>query len=146
MAAGYVNKITSAIETNVNILVQKEVDAILLKCGLLSKLSYIQKFTTGENVSEAGSLSEAEETSPSVLSECLRTFFELVTANQGFLPEYEQLQLPRLRSDARTRVARALADGYELIHKAVIDPNNNYPDPRSMVRHSPDQIRTILEI
>ncbi|KAG6519402.1 hypothetical protein ZIOFF_022895 [Zingiber officinale] len=146
VAAGYVNKITSAIETNVSILVQKEVDAILLKCGLLSKLSYIQKFTTGENVSEAGSLSEVEETSPSVLSECLRTFFELVTANQGFLPEYEQLQFPRLRSDARTRVARALADGYELIYKAVIDPNNSYPDPRSMVRHSPDQIRTILEI
>jgi len=62
------------------------------------------------------------------------------------LPEFEQLQVPRLRSDACYGLARALAESYELIYSAVMDPNNSYPDPRSLVKHSPEQIRTILEI
>ncbi|WOK99928.1 conserved oligomeric Golgi complex subunit 6 [Canna indica] len=146
VAGNYLNKLTSAIDTNISNLVRKEVDAILMRCGLLSKLSYIQKSISGDDGSEPGPLAEAEEMSPVVLSECLRTFFELATGNEGLLPEFEQLQLPSLRSDARIRVARALADGYELLYQAVVDPKNNYPDPRSLMRHSPDQIRTILEI
>ncbi|CAL9106719.1 unnamed protein product [Musa textilis] len=145
VAANYVDKITSDIDMNVSILVQMEVDAILMRCGLLSKISYIQN-TTSEVDSEPGPLAQAPEMSPLVLSESLRTFFGLVTGTEGLLPEFEQLQLPRLRSDASIRVARALADGYELLYKAVVDPKNKYPDPRSLVRHSPDQIKTILEI
>ncbi|THU42904.1 hypothetical protein C4D60_Mb00t00200 [Musa balbisiana] len=145
VAANYVDKITSDIDTNVSILVQMEVDAILTRCGLLSKISYIQN-STREVDSEPGPLAQAPEMSPLVLSESLRTFFGLVTGTEGLLPEFEQLQLPRLRSDASIRVARALADGYELLYKAVVDPKNKYPDPRSLVRHSPDQIKTILEI
>ncbi|XP_009413198.2 conserved oligomeric Golgi complex subunit 6 [Musa acuminata AAA Group] len=145
VAANYVDKITSDIDTNVSILVQMEVDAILTRCGLLSKISYIQN-STSEVDSEPGPLAQAPEMSPLVLSESLRTFFGLVTGTEGLLPEFEQLQLPRLRSDASIRVARALADGYELLYKTVVDPKNKYPDPRSLVRHSPDQIKTILEI
>lgn len=145
VAANYVDKITSDIDTNVSILVQMEVDAILTRCGLLSKISYIQN-STSEVDSEPGPLAQAPEMSPLVLSESLRTFFGLVTGTEGLLPEFEQLQLPRLRSDASIRVARALADGYELLYKAVVDPKNKYPDPRSLVRHSPDQMKTILEI
>uniref|UniRef100_A0A804UKA8 Uncharacterized protein n=1 Tax=Zea mays TaxID=4577 RepID=A0A804UKA8_MAIZE len=44
-------------------------------------------------------------------------------------------RVPRLRSNACYGLARALAESY-----------NNYPDPRSLVKHSPEQIRTILEI
>ncbi|KAJ8468136.1 hypothetical protein OPV22_030688 [Ensete ventricosum] len=146
VAANYVDKITSDIDMNVSILVQMEVDAILTRCGLLSKISYIQKNSTSEVDSEPGPLAQAPEMSPPVLSESLRTFFGLVTGTEGLLPEFEQLQLPRLCSDASIRVARALADGYELLYKAVVDPKNKYPDPRSLVRHSPDQIKTILEI
>ncbi|CAL9155520.1 unnamed protein product [Musa hybrid cultivar] len=145
VAANYVDKITSDIDANVSILVQMEVDAILTRCGLLSKISYIQN-STSEVDTEPGPLAQAPEMSPLVLSESLRTFFGLVTGTEGLLPEFEQLQLPRLRSDASIRVARALADGYELLYKAVVDPKNKYPDPRSLVRHSPDQIKTILEI
>ncbi|KAG0467182.1 hypothetical protein HPP92_018762 [Vanilla planifolia] len=83
---------------------------------------------------------------PRVLSDCLRSFFGLVTGTDGSLPEFEQLQVPRLRSDACRRLARALAEAYEVIYAAVMDPENCYSDPKSLVRHSPDQIRTILEI
>ncbi|XP_028550779.1 conserved oligomeric Golgi complex subunit 6-like [Dendrobium catenatum] len=135
------------IETHLQTLVENEVDSILRRCGLLSKINYIQKISSSNDHNiEAGPLAETEEMSPQVLSDCLRAFFGLVTGTEGALPEYEQLQVPRLRSDARVRVAGALAAAYQVIYGAVADPKNGYSDPKSLVRHSPDQIRTMLEI
>ncbi|ONK78592.1 uncharacterized protein A4U43_C02F20430 [Asparagus officinalis] len=141
VTAKYVNNLSSIIETHTNILVEKEVDAILLRCGLLSKISYVQTLND-----EHGPLAEVEDMSPQVISECLRTFFGLVTGNEGSLPEFEQLQVPKLRDEACARVSRALSGAYELLYGVITDPQNLYPDPKSLVRHSPDQIRTILEI
>ncbi|XP_020693435.2 conserved oligomeric Golgi complex subunit 6 [Dendrobium catenatum] len=146
VASKYIGNLLSMIETHLQTLVENEVDSILRRCGLLSKINYIQKISSNDHNIEAGPLAETEEMSPQVLSDCLRAFFGLVTGTEGALPEYEQLQVPRLRSDACVRVARALAAAYQVIYGAVADPKNGYSDPKSLVRHSPDQIRTMLEI
>lgn len=91
-------------------------------------------------------LSGRQETSPAVLSECLKAFFGLVLGSEGTLPEFEQIQVPKLRSEACVRVAKTLAEDYEVIYRAVTDQQNGYPDPKSLARHPPDQIRTILGI
>lgn len=149
VAASYVSNLCSAIEKHISILVDDEVDAILRRCGLLNKMMYIQDSADSAVSStndEPRPLAEIEEMSPQVLSECLTAFFGLVTGSEGSLPEFELLQVPRLRLDACSRVARALAGTYDLIYQAVSDPKNHYPDPRSLVKHSPDHIRTMLEI
>lgn len=145
VAANYVNNLSSLINTHVNILAEKEVEAILRRCGMLDKMSYIQKNEESHDERHVP-FAEVEDMSPQVLSECLRTFFGLVTGNEGSLPEFEQLQVPRLRSDACLLVARALSGAYESLYGVINDPVNCYPDPKSLGRHSPDQIRTILEI
>nr|CAB3496607.1 unnamed protein product [Digitaria exilis] len=143
VATSYVNNLRSMIEVHIRALVDKEVDSILRKCGLSSKMAYIKDY--GNNDDDKP-LADVVETSPQMLLECLKTFYGIVTGTEGSLPEFEQLQVPRLRSDACYGLARTLAETYELIYKAVMDPKNNYPDPRSLVKHSPEQIRTILEI
>lgn len=146
VASNYVASLLSIIETHLQTLAEKEVDAILRSCDLSSKIDYIQSLSANDPNPEARPLSEVEDMSPEVLSDCLRAFFGLVTGTDASLPEYEQLQVPRLRSDACVRVAEALAAAYEVVYRAVTDPKNGYPDPKSLVKHSPDQIRTILEI
>jgi hypothetical protein len=146
VATSYVNNLRSMIGTHVRALVDKEADSILTKCGLSSKMSYIKDYSSTESKDDARPLADVVETSPQMLLECLKAFYGLVTGTEGSLPEFEQLQVPRLRSDACYGLARALAEAYELIYKAVMDPKNCYPDPRSLVKHSPEQIRTILEI
>ncbi|XP_058074073.1 conserved oligomeric Golgi complex subunit 6 [Magnolia sinica] len=146
VAAKYVSNLGSMIEMHVNILVEKEVDSILRRCGLSSKMPYIHKSMNKEQADDIGPLSEVEDMSPPLLSECLRTFFGLVSGSEGSLPEFEQMQDPRLCSKTLICLARSLAEAYELVYKAIIDPKNRYPDPRSLVRHPPDQIRTILGI
>ncbi|GAB4825277.1 hypothetical protein Ancab_008150 [Ancistrocladus abbreviatus] len=71
-------------------------------------------------------LAEMEETSPASMS--------------------ESLKVPKLRSEAVAQVSKSLAEAYDLVYNAIMNPENHYPDPKSLARHPPDQIRTILGI
>jgi hypothetical protein len=57
--------------------------------------------------------------------------------------------VPRLRADATARVARSLAEAYEIVHAAVADPVNGYvgqPGAEQALLHSPEHVRTILGV
>ncbi|XP_057964103.1 conserved oligomeric Golgi complex subunit 6 [Malania oleifera] len=148
VATEYVKNLGAIINNHIRVLVEKEVDSILRRCGLLHKMTHFRNSFD----SEAGDailgppLAEIEETSPVSLSECLKAFFGLVLGSENSLPEFELMQVPRLRAEASIQVARLLAESYELIYKAILDPKNGYPDPKILARHPPDQIRTILGI
>ncbi|KAI8530811.1 hypothetical protein RHMOL_Rhmol11G0088400 [Rhododendron molle] len=143
VASEYVKKLGTMIDNHMNGLVDKEVDAILRRCDLLNKMP---RFLNSLNGQEKIPLAETEDMSPSALSECLKAFFGLILGSESSLPEFEQIQVPQLRSETCTQVAKSLAEAYELIYKAIMDPENRYPDPKSLARHPPDQIRTILGI
>ncbi|XP_059457372.1 conserved oligomeric Golgi complex subunit 6 isoform X2 [Corylus avellana] len=148
VAAEYVKNLGVMIDNHLHVLVEKEVDAILRRCGLSQKMHHFHSSLNKEagNAVIGGPLADLEDTSPSFLSECLKTFFGLILGSESSLPEFEQMQVPKLRSEACIQVARSLAEAYELIYKAIMDPENGYPDPKSLARHPPDQIRTILGI
>ncbi|KAM7474187.1 hypothetical protein LguiB_021430 [Lonicera macranthoides] len=145
VASVYVKKLGSMIDTHLHALVEKEVDAILQRCGLLNKMPHFrQKPSDGSAVGPP--LAEIEETSPAALAECLKSLFGFILGSETSLPEFEQMQVPKLRSEACVKVARLLAEAYELIYEKIMDPANRYPDPKALARHPPDQIRTILGI
>lgn len=56
--------------------------------------------------------------------------------------------MPRIRADAVARVARSLAEAYELVYSCVEDPNNGYLEQggAGAIKHSPAQVRTILGV
>ncbi|KAL0302517.1 UNVERIFIED_CONTAM: Conserved oligomeric Golgi complex subunit [Sesamum angustifolium] len=149
VASEYVKKLGSMIESHIHGLVKKEVDAVLQKCGLSNKMSHFfdsqNDVVAGESVSKPP-LAEREDMAPAALSECLKAFFGLILGSENSLPEFEQMQVPSLRSEACIQLARSLAQAYEVIYKGIMDPKNGYLDPRSLARHPPDQIRTILGI
>ncbi|KAJ9707137.1 hypothetical protein PVL29_002226 [Vitis rotundifolia] len=144
IASEYVKKLGAMIDNHMNILVEKEVDAILRRCGLSTKMPHFRN-SFNKAVVEAP-LAEIEDTSPASLSECLKAFFGLILRSESSLPEFEQMQVPKLRADACLQVAKLLAEAYQLIYSAIMDPKNGYPDPKSLARHPPHQIQTILGI
>lgn len=141
VASEYVKKLGTIIDNHMHSLVEKEVTAILTRCGLSNKMPLF-----ADSPGSASALADMEETSPASLSECLKAFFGLVLGSDSSLPEFEQMQLPGLRSEACVQVARSLAESYDVIYNAILDPKNRYADPKSLARHPPDQIRTILGI
>lgn len=144
VAAEYVKNLGMMIDRHMQALVENEVDAILRRCGLSQKIPYFRKSLNKETGNTP--LVEIEDTSPASLSECLKAFFGLVLGSESSLPEFEQMQVPKLRSEACIQVARSLAEAYDLTYQAIMDPKNGYSDPKSLARHPPDQIRTILGI
>lgn len=148
VASEYVKKLGSMIENHIHGLVDKEVDSILQKCGLSNKMSHFHESLNDiadESVSRPP-LADMEDMAPAALSECLKAFFGLILGSETSLPEFDQMQVPSLRSEACSQLSRSLAEAYEVIYKGIMDPKNGYPDPRSLARHPPDQIRTILGI
>lgn len=149
VAADYVRRLGKMINNHLHVLVDKEVDAILNRCGLSQKMTHFHNSIhnkQGDKEMVGVPLAEMEDTSPVNLSECLKALFGLILGSESSLPEFEQMLVPQLRSEACVGVARSLAEAYELIYNAIMDPMNEYPDPRSLARHPPDQIRTILGI
>lgn len=149
VASEYVKKLGAMIDAHMHGLVEKEVDAILRRCGLSNKMSYFRDSANKDESSDTSAgqpLAETDDTAPANLSDCLKSFFGIVLGSESSLPEFEQMQVPGLRSEACSKVAKSLAEAYELIYKAIMDPRNHYPDPKSLARHPPDQIRTILGI
>ncbi|KAK1371745.1 Conserved oligomeric Golgi complex subunit 6 [Heracleum sosnowskyi] len=142
VASKYAMKLGEMIDNHLRDLVGKEVDAILSRCGLSEKMLRIRNSFKSESLP----LAETEETSPAYVSESLKAFFGLVLGSETSLPEFEQMQVPKLRSEACAQLSRLLAEAYELIYEAIMDPKNRYPEPKSLARHPPDQIRTILGI
>ncbi|KAL2613897.1 hypothetical protein R1flu_025589 [Riccia fluitans] len=154
VARSCVRSLGSAIESHIAGLVDEDVAVILERCGLQKKVSYIKERTSKgeivpkeEDVDDERPMAEVEELSPSAVADSLRQFLGLLAGSDGGpLPEFEQMQVPRLRSEAANQVARALADAYETVYLAVSDPSNCYPEPKVMLRHTPEQIRTILGV
>jgi conserved oligomeric Golgi complex subunit 6 len=147
VAAEYVKRLGTMIENQLRVLVEKEADAILSRCNLSEKMPHFHNSIHKDGDNEVGTpLAELEDTSPAVLSESLKALFGLILGSESSMPEFEQIQVPRLRSEASIGVARSLGEAYELIYKAIMEPKNGYPDPRALARHPPNQIRTILGI
>ncbi|KAM3322594.1 conserved oligomeric Golgi complex subunit 6 [Capsicum chacoense] len=149
VADGYVKKLGVMIDNHINALVEKEVEAILRRCGLVNKMSHFRKsleINESDYSITRTPLAEQEDTSPVAVAESLKSLFGLILGSETAIPEFEQMQVPRLRSETSVQVARSLAEAYELIYRAIMDPENGYPDPKSLARHPPDQIRTILGI
>nr|XP_011459070.1 PREDICTED: conserved oligomeric Golgi complex subunit 6 [Fragaria vesca subsp. vesca] len=144
VAAEYVKSLGAMIDRHIHGLVANEVDAILKRCGLSNKMSHFRDSANKESGNTP--LVEIEDTSPAALSESLKAFFGLVLGSDSSLPEFEQMQVPKLRAEACIQVAKALAEIYDLTYEAIMDPKNGYSDPKSLARHPPDQIRTILGI
>lgn len=152
----YLDSLGRKIENYLSSLVNEEVVAVLERCKLHKKVVCIrersQRHYESEIVSkedepdEVKSLALTEEMSPPSFAESLRLFLGLVTGREGVVPEFEQLQAPVLRSEASNGVAKALSEAYELVYKTLLEPSSGYQEPRSMLRHTPDQIRTILGI
>ncbi|PKI57248.1 hypothetical protein CRG98_022345, partial [Punica granatum] len=132
VASEYAKNIETMINNHMRILVDKEVDAILRRCGLSDKMPLFYRAL--EKESNTGSvaggtqggtqLAESEETSPAALSECLKALFGLILGSESSLPEFEQMQVPKLRSEACIQVAKSLAEAYEVIYNVIMDPSN----------------------
>ncbi|KAH7314891.1 hypothetical protein KP509_21G025900 [Ceratopteris richardii] len=152
----YISSLRLKIEGYLSVLVDEESTAVLERCKLQKRIVYIQervqKYRKSEIVAKEDEVDEekplalVEDMAPSVVGDSIKMFVSMVIGNEGIVPEFQEIKNPYLRSEASTRIAKSLAQAYETVYIAVMDPMNGYSDPKSMLRHTPEQIKTILGI
>lgn len=152
----YIDSLRTKIQAYLSALVDEEVVAILEQCKLQKKVSYIHERLQRHRKSEIvvkedevdveNPLAQLEDMGPAEFVDSIRTFVNLVIGSVGVVPEFQQVQNPQVRSEASTGVAKSLSEAYEAVYTALMEPSNGYPDPKSMLRHTPEQIKTILGI
>ena len=52
----------------------------------------------------------------------------------------------RLRAEASSRVAVALAKAYDILYSAVHNPVNGYSEPGDIAYQTPDRIKLLLNV
>eukprot|EP01025_Chloroclados_australasicus_P062035 TRINITY_DN8145_c0_g3_i1.p1 TRINITY_DN8145_c0_g3~~TRINITY_DN8145_c0_g3_i1.p1 ORF type:complete len:639 (-),score=78.14 TRINITY_DN8145_c0_g3_i1:421-2337(-) len=131
-----------SIQAYVGQLVNGEVYKITKQCGLGEVVERMREF-----LRNASNRKMAEETQlrQEVVADVARQFFALVSS-PDVLPEFPQLQVPRVRSEASSMVSTRLASMYDELYGALEDPSNGYAGGAAVAKHSPENVRTILGV
>ena len=144
-ALSYASMLYDLISSHVTAMVQLEVTDLLARCLLASKLQAIAAAATATAAGESSApLSHLPEMSPAAVSESLRLLFALLAGMEGHMPEFAEVAVPKVRRQACEMVAVAVWEAYAALHGAVMDAKNGYADPQTMLRHSPEDMKTIL--
>ncbi|EFJ50082.1 component of oligomeric golgi complex 6 [Volvox carteri f. nagariensis] len=144
-ASARARQVLDSIEAHTAALVGSEVGRLLARCGMAED-GEEDGFASS---AAGGSGSPASDPALSLprLAEALRSFFVLVSSPDA-LPEFNAIQVPRLRADAVSRVCRSLLESYEVVYNTIEDPRSGYLEQggASVVKHTPAQVRTILGV
>ena len=62
------------------------------------------------------------------------------------VPQSERILSLRLRQQVNFHVAEAVCSAYECLWAAIHDPTNGYTNPASMVPHSVDSVKKLLQL
>jgi len=57
----------------------------------------------------------------------------------------DRLLSSRLKSYTKNRIASEICQAYKILYQAIMDPLNGYENPREIVYHDPDQVKTLLD-
>ncbi|GIL61283.1 hypothetical protein Vafri_15679 [Volvox africanus] len=153
-ASARARQVLDSIEVHTAALVGGEVGRLLARCGMaevVERLKLYQQAEAGQVGGEDGTEDGNPASDPALsltrLAEALRGFFVLVSSPDA-LPEFNSIQVPRMRADAVSRVCRSLLECYELVYNAIEDPTSGYLEQggASVVKHTPAQVRTILGV
>ncbi|PNW74161.1 hypothetical protein CHLRE_13g587750v5 [Chlamydomonas reinhardtii] len=139
-------QVLEAIEAHTAALVGGEVGRLLARCGLAEVVERLRLYQQAQEAEAQVPANDPALALPR-LAEALRSFFVLVSSPDA-LPEFQSVQVPRLRADAVARVCRSLLECYELVYAAIEDPTNGYLEAggAAAVKHTPAQVRTILGV
>eukprot|EP00899_Mesostigma_viride_P003420 jgi/Mesvir1/13079/Mv06064-RA.2 len=174
VASRHVAVLGRRLEAILQELVEDEVALVLIQCGLKDKVDAIAALAADELSAAAGTSPAPSLPSPAegagatehsgkevmapphkaadypVLSqvdmaEALRKFYARI-AGPAPLPEFERVQPARVRTEAANRVATGVVAAYDAVYQFVADPRNGYAEGGVGLRHSTEQIKTILGV
>ena len=141
VAADTVKNLDTLIDSEMEILVSEVTQFILKRVGLSDKLETIHRIESTGGGKEQ--ILNEPEFHPIGLSSSLKGFYSTLFT-QGIAASSGQVDLlitRELRSRARENVSKNIADAYEKIYKVISGDTL-----RGIATHTPEQVRTLLDV
>mmetsp|Transcript_3665 Transcript_3665/g.7448 ORF Transcript_3665/g.7448 Transcript_3665/m.7448 type:complete len:657 (-) Transcript_3665:196-2166(-) len=131
-------RVSAVVKQLIKQLITLQAQAFLNKAGI----GEVTKALNGKDVSTAPALEESK------LRAALSAFYGyLVGVNTLLTPEMDRLSDPWVRVTVRDGVGVFVKESYGRLHAHVLNPKSGYsPGASSMLKHSPKQIETLLDI
>ena len=90
-------------------------------------------------------LSKVPQLAPQSLNKTLEGLYRnLIGLGSILTPECDRILDPWIRVTVREGVGLVVFGNYQELYETLSDPENQYPDPGAVLRHTPEQIKTLI--
>lgn len=137
-ARAWLGKLQGEMEAWLAALVRYQSEAVLERSGLGTLL---ERAAAVAEAGAGGPLSAQPGLDAATVAQTMKGFYSGLFA----LPQFERLQAPSLRAEARQRTAVRIAEAHEKAHALLDKPENEYADRVSFLFHTPEQVRILLD-
>jgi len=136
-------------------LASLEATAVLQDCGMAAKVQLLQQATTSQptpssppsspSPSSTSPVSQHPGLEPTAVTTALRSFdAKLLDLGTLAIPFIEKINDDYTRIKVRKIVAELISDSYAVFYNAILNPTNQYPNPSSLVRYKPEQVKAMI--
>ncbi|KDD75954.1 Conserved oligomeric complex COG6 protein, partial [Helicosporidium sp. ATCC 50920] len=146
VAEGISAELGAMVEEHIRCLVEESRGRVLALCGLAEVAARVQFFKV-EGASGGERAADQAGLDLSSVAKALRSFFGRVS-DADALPTFGKLLAAPIKQDVTQRLLRELAAAYTDVYDLLHAPEGGYDggEVAAVVRHSPDQIRTLLGV
>lgn len=138
--ANRVETIGAHIKIHMKTLVKEQTDLIFSNCKMANTLGILGTYDSVIPMPQIPGLNEKS------IAEAAHSFELLLLDPSALLmPQCDRLLNSQLRTYARSKVSQLIYESYLFLYNTIMDPKNNYPDPKSLFIYTPDQVKTMVD-
>ncbi|XP_063967287.1 conserved oligomeric Golgi complex subunit 6-like [Lytechinus pictus] len=128
------------VDAHVDTLVNEQASFVLTRVGLIQIYSIAQQHVTSE-----GPLSSVHGMDSSSVRDGINRFDSYLGSPDSFtLPQTKLLHSTTVREKIQKRSIALICSAYELLYTAINHPANDYTEPGSIAKRTPDQIKSLV--
>ncbi|KAJ9459431.1 Conserved oligomeric Golgi complex subunit 6 [Diplonema papillatum] len=137
-------KLNARLEAEVAKFVSIQSEVLLKRSGLAEVVHSIRG---NKAAADRQPLSAMSATSPEHVHEAVQSFYKyMYTLSSVAVPMLvDKIHAAKVKEMIGSRATRSICSAYETVYEAVTDPANRYKEPRRMLQHTPDNVRTLLD-
>lgn len=127
-------------DAHLDTLVNEQASFILSRTALLQVYSI-----TMQHKPEEGPLASIPGMNTNAIKDGMNHFDSFLSTPDNYtLPQCDFIQSTAVREKIHQRAMGLILGAYELMHKAIHDPINQYEDPSSITLRTPEQVKSLI--
>lgn len=136
----HIEMLAGQTEAHLDTLISEQASFILSRSGVGNLYTVYQ-----ENRGQKVALSSLHGMDPQSVKDAMAKFDKYLSCPDSLvMPQCNLLRTTRLRDTVHKRAVDAVCTMYKTLYDAIVNDNNKYPDVKTLVPRTPDQVTSLL--